>query len=56
MTFGIEIAKKVGFKRTSFACMLTFSVSIYISTYSPNFLIFLILYGVIPGFALGIAF
>ena len=56
MIFGLKIAKKFGFKRTCLASMFLFSGFIFLSSFSPNFTIFFLLYGIIPGLCIGIAF
>jgi len=55
---GINIGKKCGYKYRYICllCMIVFSLSIFLSSYSGNFYIFIILYGVIPGYIIGILY
>ena len=56
MTYGVRLARRIGYKKTCLACMIIYSSSIFASSYAQHFWHFLILYAVIPNIAMGMAF
>jgi len=56
MLFGVKLGHKIGFKLTSVISTTIFSGCMFLCSYSPNIYVFLVLYGIINPFAVGVQF
>lgn len=52
--FGIKIGTSLGFSLSSFLFTIILSISIFVSSFVSDFWLFVLFYGVIPGFLMGI--